>query len=1212
MGRKLFLRHLAEAAASPPRDISHVQNVEEGVLAFQFNYNKDGFRRDCSIRLLAMDVDEYPDGNNYMVYTEDDKIDPNIPQTFEILSPLLLGKPILEALQELSRGLTDALTRGEHTNPVAIDDESEGSDADDFLEDEEFDDEVFGLDNPQPKLPTTRVGTTRTSTPRMSTVSTSKVRSDLRVAKEAGFRIGVIGNLSAGGIVCVSIRVSKLGISEEAMQAWGLSRKHYLVLLIRFQQGYRDLEQVKEDSTLMGQTEMRVALCERYKPTSNDAFAAFNQLDRKQTTIITKSAFPLEPLFVGRPLNDLLRERFSKIVSFRESCGFNWPSSEAFVNDIQGKALSSVHTQIDDYIIPDDTTNKALPAIVTADALDGKLVKDVSLPLVAMQFVLRHFVRCTEFCLVCHCQVRDTFEALKPYVCSKPLCLYQYMALGFGPSIEWEVLSQPYVVDLLVSFCYCAAKQGRLKEFPVGIDLRVPFLPSFNDSIQLYRSYGYGAANSSGSKKENLKAPVPTFTAKLNFNKGELLLEAKQEQETSSVRVGDWVVVRSKDTDEDFHYRVENAMFPVFNLSTPVRIRIPDSSSARPPYPAYAGEPTPAPTRPTTPPKALPTGLSLVDCYCYHQSFDDLSSNQRHHAVVTLLDTLPPVLGMQEFLEGVQKGKDPSLKVWRDRISDSALNLLRWIIASNRSCIMQVDKLAQDKATSKINQAIDDRVAGMDSWMQFRFAQGAPDKEQRFVDCVRNESEAAGKKHPTIFAWHGSPISNWHSIIRQGLRYDETLHGRAYGNGVYMSNTATTSLGYSGQAYDYGRGGSVWPQSALKISSAFSLNEVVNMPEKFVSRSPHYVVGEIDWIQTRYLFVKSELVHNVGAKPSVEYEQDPSMRAIGDQNQQIQIPITAVSKSRRPVDVQKASKTGDKKAKSVSKTDQATAEKQEDDANSLLSDDDDRELLESDAEDVDAMSLDGDDFYEIPAPKSAAPTPSSKKRGLDASQTDFVPGSLDVSNIKFLDPPNDASSSATKALMGWFKEALKVQDSTALHKLGWYINPEHINNMYQWIVELHSFDPKLPLAGNMKSVGLKSIVLEMRFTNQFPFSPPFIRVVTPRFLPFNSGGGGHVTEGGAICMELLTNSGWSAVTTLEGVLMQVRLAMSEEERPARLLDRGGKGAARYYGGGRGDSYGVGEAVAAYERACRAHGWQVPEGFNKFNLEETNTGPGLGF
>merc|ERR1711939_616088 len=106
--------------------------------------------------------------------------------------------------------------------------------------------------------------------------------------------------------------------------------------------------------------------------------------------------------------------------------------------------------------------------------------------------------------------------------------------------------------------------------------------------------------------------------------------------------------------------------------------------------------------------------------------------------------------------------------------------------------------------------------------------------------------------------------------------------------------------------------------------------------------------------------------------------------------------------------------------------------------------------------------------------------------------------------------------------------------------------------MYQWIVELHSFPAKLPLATDMKAADITSIVLEMRFSNQFPFSPPFIRVIKPRFLPFAQGGGGNVTEGGAMCMEALTNNGWTAAQNIESLLLQVRMSICDEERPARL------------------------------------------------------------
>jgi len=43
------------------------------------------------------------------------------------------------------------------------------------------------------------------------------------------------------------------------------------------------------------------------------------------------------------------------------------------------------------------------------------------------------------------------------------------MALGFGPSMEYEILSQPSVVDLLISFCWVSATYSKLDEFPVGL-----------------------------------------------------------------------------------------------------------------------------------------------------------------------------------------------------------------------------------------------------------------------------------------------------------------------------------------------------------------------------------------------------------------------------------------------------------------------------------------------------------------------------------------------------------------------------------------------------------------------------------------------------------------------------------------------------------------------------------------------------------------------
>ena len=59
--------------------------------------------------------------------------------------------------------------------------------------------------------------------------------------------------------------------------------------------------------------------------------------------------------------------------------------------------------------------------------------------------------------------------------------------------------------------------------------------------------------------------------------------------------------------------------------------------------------------------------------------------------------------------------------------------------------------------------------------------------------------------------------------------------------------------------------------------------------------------------------------------------------------------------------------------------------------------------------------------------------------------------------------------------------------------------------------------------------GIKDVWIRMSFPDNFPFSPPFVRVLAPNIQ------GGFVLSGGAICMELLTPDGWSSAYTVEAV-----------------------------------------------------------------------------
>jgi ubiquitin-protein ligase len=177
--------------------------------------------------------------------------------------------------------------------------------------------------------------------------------------------------------------------------------------------------------------------------------------------------------------------------------------------------------------------------------------------------------------------------------------------------------------------------------------------------------------------------------------------------------------------------------------------------------------------------------------------------------------------------------------------------------------------------------------------------------------------------------------------------------------------------------------------------------------------------------------------------------------------------------------------------------------------------------------------------------------------------------------------PSYATSSATKYLQKQLKSILKEQLST---KVGedryWTLDLARLDDLYTWHFSLSTFDPSLPLANDMQTYNITTIDLEVKFGPQHPKTPPFVRVVRPRFLQFMHGGGGHVTAGGSICVDMLTMKGWKAGYGLEQILMVVHQALSSRDpAPARLIGTG--------------SYSVYEAVHAYIRVANTHGWQVP-------------------
>lgn len=157
-----------------------------------------------------------------------------------------------------------------------------------------------------------------------------KIRRDLRAAKNAGFKVGYLGSKYGTIIVSVSCRISKLGISEEAMNAWTVEPSEYLVLLIRYRPTYLDLQTIIETAgdPKDARVQMHVGLCDSYKPSFEHAMEAIQgsqdqqTKDESTTSDKTMCGHFLKPLFIGKSLNLLLGERLLGIINLRLKHGF--------------------------------------------------------------------------------------------------------------------------------------------------------------------------------------------------------------------------------------------------------------------------------------------------------------------------------------------------------------------------------------------------------------------------------------------------------------------------------------------------------------------------------------------------------------------------------------------------------------------------------------------------------------------------------------------------------------------------------------------------------------------------------------------------------------------------------------------------------------------------------------------------------------------------
>ncbi|XP_013001042.1 ubiquitin-conjugating enzyme E2 Q2 isoform X1 [Cavia porcellus] len=175
---------------------------------------------------------------------------------------------------------------------------------------------------------------------------------------------------------------------------------------------------------------------------------------------------------------------------------------------------------------------------------------------------------------------------------------------------------------------------------------------------------------------------------------------------------------------------------------------------------------------------------------------------------------------------------------------------------------------------------------------------------------------------------------------------------------------------------------------------------------------------------------------------------------------------------------------------------------------------------------------------------------------------------------------NGAVSGSVQASDRLMKELRDIYRSQS-YKTGIY-SVELVNDsLYEWHVKLQKVDPDSPLHSDLQILkekeGIEYILLNFSFKDNFPFDPPFVRVVLPVL------SGGYVLGGGALCMELLTKQGWSSAYSIESVIMQIN---------ATLV----KGKARVQFGANKNQYNLARAQQSYNSIVQIHeknGWYTP-------------------
>ncbi|KAJ3190561.1 hypothetical protein HK101_008597 [Irineochytrium annulatum] len=177
--------------------------------------------------------------------------------------------------------------------------------------------------------------------------------------------------------------------------------------------------------------------------------------------------------------------------------------------------------------------------------------------------------------------------------------------------------------------------------------------------------------------------------------------------------------------------------------------------------------------------------------------------------------------------------------------------------------------------------------------------------------------------------------------------------------------------------------------------------------------------------------------------------------------------------------------------------------------------------------------------------KEKAVEASAKQAVTEVSQQED--DDCDLPENALMPPPTNSNPAATKALQKELMRMIRSQNSMKEGERWFFLDPMKVTNLYQWQVRLINFEDSLPLFQDMIIEG--------------------------------------IADEPAVSVNAAVR--WVSTYSVEAVCLQVRLAlMNMDPVPARLDPHDFR-----------RPYNAQEAMSAFIRVARIHGWEVPAGWS---------------